>query len=470
MDKQVFPLSDEKNGYWSGVVAEAKAGDVYKFQLDGGDAFPDPASRFQPEGPHGPSQIVSPDAFPWTDQSWRGRSIEGQVIYEIHVGTFTPEGTWASAAQQLAELANIGITVIEIMPIADFAGAYGWGYDGVDLFAPTRLYGEPDDLRQFINQAHKLGLSVILDVVYNHFGPDGNYLSQFTKSYFSETHTTDWGEAINYDGPNSGPVREFVRSNAHYWIDEYHFDGLRLDATQNIYDDSKLHILTEVTDAVREAARGRATIVVAENEPQHVNLVKPKEKGGYGMDGLWNDDFHHSAMVALTGRNEAYYTDYLGNPQEFISAFKYGYLYQGQRYKWQKDRRGKPSFGIPSCAFVTFIQNHDQIANSARGLRVHSLTSPALYKVATAMTLLGPGTPMLFQGQEYAASQPFFYFANHKPELGKLIEKGRCEFLYQWRSIKTGEFDGIHGGPMRARYVRCVHPRFQRTPEERAYV
>ncbi len=438
---QTVPLAREPDGYWSGAVKGVRAGDTYRFQLDGSDSFPDPASRYQPEGPHGPSAVVDPAAFSWTDASWKGLALEGQVIYELHIGTFTQAGTWQSAMDDLPELARLGVTVIEMMPVADFPGSFGWGYDGVNLFAPTRIYGSPDDLRSFVDRAHSLEMAVILDVVYNHFGPDGNYLSQFSKDYFTSKYTTDWGEAINYDGIDNGPVRELVCTNAGYWIEEFHIDGLRLDATQNVYDESAKHILSEVTAAVRKAAPERLTIVIAENEPQHVRLIRPVEQGGYGMDGLWNDDYHHAAMVALTGHKEAYYTDYGGTPQEFISAFKYGYLYQGQHYRWQKSRRGKPAFGVAPSTFVTFLQNHDQVANSGRGLRAHELSSPGLYKAMTAMTLLGPGTPMLFQGQEYAASQPFYFFADHQPELAALIAKGRREFLYQWRSLKTGQFD-----------------------------
>jgi maltooligosyltrehalose trehalohydrolase len=440
--KAAFELKPEAGGaagYFSGTLAAARAGTLYRLRLDGGDAFPDPASRFQPEGPHGASQVVDPDAFKWTDGEWPGVKIEGQVVYEMHVGTFTREGTWAAAMRELPELARLGVTLVEMMPIADFPGRFGWGYDGVNMFAPTRLYGEPDDLRRFVDRAHALQVGVILDVVYNHLGPDGNYLKQFADDYFTDRYKTDWGEAINFDGENSEAVREFFVSNAAYWVDEFHFDGLRLDATQNIYDRSGEHILAAVTRRIREAARGRAVVQIAENEPQETRLVRPLEKGGHGIDALWNDDFHHSAMVAMTGRNEAYYTDYLGKPQEFISAVKYGYLYQGQFYKWQKKRRGTPACGLKPAAFVTFIQNHDQIANSGRGERCHALTSPGRFKALTALMLLTPGTPMLFQGQEFAASAPFFYFADHTPELARLVCQGRAEFMSQFPSVATPE-------------------------------
>jgi maltooligosyltrehalose trehalohydrolase len=359
--------------------------------------------------------------------------LPGQVIYEMHLGTFTPEGTWEAAMRQLPELAATGITAIEIMPLADFAGKFGWGYDGVNLFAPTRLYGTPDDARRFIDRAHSLGMGVLHDVVYNHLGPDGNYLGQFSNDYVTDRYKTDWGPAINYDGPNAGPVRETIAGNAAYWIDEYHFDGLRLDATQNIYDSSGEHILAVISRRVRQAANGRATIVVTENEPQNIQLVRPLESGGYGFDGMWNDDFHHTARVALTGRNEAYFTDYRGTPQEFISAIKRGFLYQGQRYLWQKKRRGTSTVDVPPATFVTFLENHDQISNTG-GKRPWQLSHPGRYRALTALVLLGPGTPMLFQGQEFASSRPFFFFADHQPELARLVYKGRKEFLAQFPS------------------------------------
>ena len=286
-----------------------------------------------------------------------------------------------------------------------------------------------------MDHAHALGLGVILDVVYNHVGPDGNFLAKFSPDYFTDRYSTDWGPAINFDGEYSGPVREFFLANAGYWIDEFHFDGLRLDATQEIYDQSAEHILAAIAQQVRQSARGRATILVAENEPQQTKLVRPPAQGGYGLDALWNDDFHHSATVALTSHNEAYYADYHGTPQEFISALKWGYLYQGQWYTWQKQRRGTPTFGLKPATFVTFLQNHDQIANSGTGLRCHQLTSPGRYRAMTALMLLGPGTPMLFQGQEFAASSPFFYFADHNAELAPLVRRGRAEFLSQFPSL-----------------------------------
>ena len=433
------PLESEAGGFFSGTAA-AEAGAFYRFRVDGAETFhPDPASRYQPQGPHRSSCIVDPSQFRWTDAAWPGVRLAGQVIYEMHIGTFTPDGTWRAATEQLRELADAGITVIEMMPIGDFAGEFGWGYDGVDLFAPTRLYGSPDDLRAFIDRAHSVGIGVILDVVYNHFGPEGNYLRVFAEDYFTSRYENDWGESINFDGPNSAPVREFFITNARYWIEEFHFDGFRFDATQNICDASEEYIVGEIGRAARKAADERAILLIGENEPQQPKLLRPKAAGGDDLDGLWNDDLHHSAVVALTGRNEAYYSDYRGNPQEFISAAKYGYLFQGQPYLWQDAPRGEPAYGIPQEAFVGFIENHDQVANSAFGERVRLQSSPGRYRAMTALLLLGPWTPMLFQGQEFGATTPFMYFADAEGDLRKSIEKGRFTFLKQFPSSASAE-------------------------------
>ena len=434
------PLASEPGGYFSRLVDGARPGMRYRFRADGSsEAWPDPATRFQPDGPHGPSEIIDAGTFRWTDAEWRGRNREELVIYEMHIGTFTPERTWRAAERELPKLAELGITCLELMPVSEFPGKFGWGYDGVDLFAPTRLYGRPDDFRAFVNRAHALGLAVILDVVYNHLGPDGNYLKCFSESYFTDRYKNEWGEAVNFDGPDSGPVREFVLANVRYWIEEYHLDGLRLDATQQMFDGSDDHILAAIVREARLAGGGRNTIVIGENETQQARLLRRPAHDGYGLDALWNDDFHHSAMVALTGRREAYYTDYRGRPNEFVAAAKYGFLYQGQRYVWQKKPRGTPALDLPAESFVVFLQNHDQIANSIAGSRLHQLTSPGRWRAMTAFLLLMPGTPMLFQGQEFAASSPFLYFADHKPELRRPVRRGRREFLGQFPSMATTE-------------------------------
>ncbi|MBV9498798.1 MAG: malto-oligosyltrehalose trehalohydrolase [Acidobacteriaceae bacterium] len=433
-------LDREPHGYFSALAPNVGAGVRYKYLLDNDkDPYPDPASRFQPFGPHGYSEVVDPCAFHWHDQNWHGIQLPGQVIYELHLGTFTHEGTWKSAAEKLPYLRDTGITTIELMPVAEFPGKFGWGYDGVQPYAPAAIYGQPNDMRSFVDQAHSFGIGVILDVVYNHLGPDGNYLTKYSPFYFTDKYETDWGAAINFDAEGSGPVREFFRENAAYWIREFHLDGLRLDATQDIHDDSQPNIIAQISEAARRAAGSRSIIVVGENEPQDTTLLQPVEEGGCGLDALWNDDYHHTAMVALTGKADAYYTDYRGSPQEFVSCMKYGYLYQGQCYRWQQQPRGTSTFGLPRPAMITFIQNHDQIANSARGQRITELSSPGLFRAVTTVTLLGPGTPMLFQGQEFGSSNPFLFFADQNPELGMKIREGRVEFLEQWRSLRLPE-------------------------------
>ncbi len=354
----------------------------------------------------------------------------------MHIGTFTKQGTWRAAAEQLPELARIGITVIEMMPVAEFPGKFGWGYDGVNLFAPSHLYGTPDDLRAFIDRAHSLGLAVILDVVYNHFGPDGNYLGIFSDDYLVREKENEWGNAINFDGPNSGPIREFFSTNGRYWIEEFHFDGFRFDATHAIRDQSTEYIIGAVGREAREAAGSRSILLIAENDLQEAKMARPLSDGGDDLDGMWNDDFHHSAVVALTGRNEAYFGDYLGAPQEFISAAKYGFLYQGQAQSWRKVLRGTPTFGLAPEAFVCFIENHDQIANTGPGQRLRFQTSPGRYRAMTALLLLGPWTPLLFQGQEFGASSPFQFFADlGDASVRDAIRKGRAEWLAPFLSL-----------------------------------
>ena len=450
-----WPLVRECHGYFAGDLPTARAGDRYWLRLDGELLRPDPASRYQPDGPHGASEIVDPAAFQWTDQPWRGIPPDGQVVYELHVGTFTPEGTWRAAAAQLDALADLGITIVEMMPVADFAGRFGWGYDGVNLYAPTRLYGTPDDLRAFIDRAHALGIGVILDVVYNHVGPDGNYLSDFAREYFTNRYTNDWGEALNFE--TAPPARAFFVENAGYWIDEFHFDGLRLDATQDIHDASADHVISELIRNARAKAGARTIYVVAENEPQETRLVRDHARGGHGGDALWNDDYHHTALVALTGKREAYYVDYKGSAQEFVSCARYGYLYQGQWYHWQKKRRGTPALDLPPRAFVSYLENHDQVANTAFGRRLHQVCSPSRLRALTALTLLGPATPMLFQGQEFASSAPFLYFADHKPELGRSISAGRREFLSQFPSMTDPDVQATLPPPVHEEtFRRCT--------------
>jgi len=436
---RVVRLTPEGNGYHAGLAEGFGAHALYSVLLDGG-LYPDPASRFQPEGPHGPSEVVDATRFDWRDSGFR-ENADARVIYELHVGTFTREGSYRAASEQLPELASLGVTMIELMALAAFPGRYGWSYDGVDLWAPSERYGTPDDLRQFVMAAHAHGIAVILDVVYNHLGNDGNYLAQFSTDYFSKKHDCEWGPGLNFDGPNCGPVREFVLENVRYWIEEFHLDGLRVDATQAIFDDTETHILGELVTAARAggAALGKPIFIVGENEPQDSALVRGPEVGGYGFDAVWNDDFHHSARVALTGRHEAYLTDYRGSPQELISALKWGYLYQGQRYQWQSKARGRPALDLDAAQFVVYLQNHDQIANQVPGERIDRWTSPAELRAMTALMLLSPPTPMLFQGQEFAASAPFLYFTDLDPSLLSTIDEERREFVAQFPSMATAQ-------------------------------
>lgn len=431
-------LVPEGAGYYSTLVREAGDGTLYRFRLDGGPLVSDPASRFQPEGPHGPSEVVDPFLFKWTDSSWKGVGLKGRVLYEMHIGAFTREGTWTAAERQLPELADIGITVLEVMPVADYPGRFGWGYDGVNFYAPTRLYGAPDDFRSFVNAAHGLGIGVILDVVYNHAGPEGSPFSLFSDHYFSSKHT-DWGATINYDGRFSAPVREFVSENAGYWIEEYHLDGLRLDATQNIHDSSEKNIMAEIAERSRRAAKGRSLYIIAENEMQEIAHITPIEEGGYGLDAVWNDDFHHSATVALTGKTEGYYADYKGTPQELISAVKRGYIFQGQYFSFLKKDRGKPAFGFRPESFINFLQNHDQVSNTGTGRRIHTLTSPGRYRALSALLLLAPSTPLIFQGQEFCSSSPFPFFSDLSAGLMDSVKKGRATFLKNFQSLASPE-------------------------------
>jgi maltooligosyltrehalose trehalohydrolase len=442
VDGKNVPMRREADGYAEVFVASAKAGSRYGFHLDQDKKlYPDPASRSQPDGVHAASEVIDPALYRWRDIQWKGPALAQQIIYELHIGTFTPEGTWAAAAKNLPRLADVGITLIEMMPVAAFPGRFGWGYDGVDMFAPVRLYGEPDDLRGFIDAAHQHSIGAILDVVYNHLGPDGNYLPCFSDSYLTKKYPNEWGDALNFDGEGSGPVRELCCANAAYWVREFHFDGLRLDATQQIFDSSPEHLVAAVTRSVREAADGRATLVVAENEPQHTKIVRPRQQGGYGLDALWNDDFHHSARVAMTGHSEAYFSVYSGRANELLAAARHGFLYQGQSYPWQKKARGMPTRGVPPERFISFIENHDQVANSGRGLRMRDLTTHGRLRAVTALMLLMPATPMLFQGQEFASRTPFLYFCDHNPELDKAVAKGRREFLLQFPSLRNVELD-----------------------------
>jgi maltooligosyltrehalose trehalohydrolase len=430
-------LEAEADGYFSATVPGIGPGALYRYCLDEHGPYPDPCSRFQPAGPHGPSMVVDPNAYAWHDSGWPGVEMKGQVIYEMHIGAFTHEGTFDAAARHLEDLGDLGVTTLEIMPIAEFPGRWNWGYDGVNVYAPHHGYGDPDAFKRFVDAAHRQRLAVILDVVYNHIGPDGNFLGCYSRDYFSDRYPNEWGAALNFDGPNAQAVREYFIGNACYWIREFHLDGLRLDATQSMHDASHPHVITELARRVRAAAHPRKIILTAENEPQRAELMTPLAAGGFGVDAMWNDDFHHAARVALTGRHEGYYHDYRGHAQEFVSAVKRGFLYQGQYYDWQKKPRGTPIGTQPAWSLVAFTQNHDQVANTLYGERLHELTSPGRYRAMTALLLLAPQTPLLFMGQEFAASQPFAFFADHRPELAAKVHAGRREFLSQFTTYAT---------------------------------
>jgi len=438
-DNERYSLENEKNGYFSGYFKNIKDNSLYQYIVDNGDAYPDPASRLQPEGPHGPSQIIDPKKFQWSDSEWKGVTDKHQVIlYELHVGTFTKEGTWRAAMDKLPYLRELGVTVLEMMPIAEYPGKFNWGYDGVALFAPTRNYGSPEDLRAFVNEAHRLDLAVILDVVYNHLGPAGNYLQKYSDYYFG-VEEGEWGRVLNFDGAHSASVREFFIENAGYWIDEYHFDGLRLDACHGIKDRSTPHILLEISKKVREKGGERKTYIVAENEQQESYFVPDENQKGYQLDAVWAEDFHHAAYVRLTGRREAYFSDYNGQAHEFVSSLKFNLLYQGQWYSWQNKKRGTPALDISPFHFIIFLENHDQVANGGNAKRLHSLSQPALYRAMTTLLFLAPQNPLLFQGQEFASTSNFYYFCDHEQKLAKLINEGRKNFMCQFASITNSK-------------------------------
>jgi maltooligosyltrehalose trehalohydrolase len=441
-------LRPETGGYHAAVVPTAGVGTRYRYRLDGGACHPDPASRFQPEGPRGPSEVVDPTRFPWTDRGWPGISRRGLVLYEMHVGTFTPEGTWRAAAAWLADLAALGVTAVELMPVAEFPGRFGWGYDGVNLFAPYHGYGRPDEMRRFVNEAHGHGLGVLLDVVLNRLAPSECPLEAFARAYRSPRHATEWGAALNFDGPGSLGVRAFVLRNLAYWLEEFHIDGFRFDAAHEFHDTSQEHILAQAARRAREVSGGRGVLLIAENEPQQAWVVRPASGGGMGFDAQWSEDFHHVARGALTGRREAYLADYHATPQEFVSLLKRGFLYQGQYNARQGQPRGTPANDLPPESFVFYLENHDQAAN-ALGHRFAGQGDPSLGRALTAVLLLAPQPPLLFQGQEFAASNRFAYFAD-APERSAEIRRQREEFLAQFPTLATPEARAAMPAPTEA--------------------
>ena len=414
-------LSKQSDGYHIGRDSFGLAGDAYGYRLNGGPLLPDPASRGQLHDAHGRSLVIDPKTYQWHDAAWQRPPFRDLVIYEIHVGTFTKEGTFLAAAERLEYLKALGVNAIELMPIADFPGARNWGYDGVLIYAPERCYGTPDDLRQLVDRAHAQGIAVILDVVYNHFGPDGNYMSTYSPHYFNPMHHTPWGDAFNFDGDMAGPVRNFFLSNPSYWMRDFHIDGFRFDATHQIPDDTAPHILQELTQEVHRLG-GYA---IAEDERNEALVIETAPTGGHGFDGVWADDFHHSSRKMQSTESHSYFQDFQGTSEELISILQHGWLYRGQFSEFMGKSRGTPCQHLPPERFVHCISNHDQVGNRAFGERLNQIISPEAYRALSMVLCLTPYTPMLFMGQEWAARTPFLFFTEHEVELGRKITEGR---------------------------------------------
>ncbi|MGB6974648.1 MAG: malto-oligosyltrehalose trehalohydrolase [Terracidiphilus sp.] len=432
-------LHPEPEGTFTLDTDALRPGDLYRYRMDAGDPWPDPASRFQPHGVHGPSQLIDTSAFHWSDSQWQGIAPEDLVLYELHVGAFTSEGTFAAAAKKLPHLCDLGVTCVELMPIADFPGARNWGYDGVSLFAPAHTYGTPQELAVFVDAAHQLGLAVHLDVVYNHLGPDGAYLAAFSPFVFSERHKSPWGAGLNFDGPHSEVLRRFLIENALHWIHAFHFDGLRLDATHAIVDDSPMHFLAQLRQAVDDSlpAGSRRVLLIAEDDRNLARIAAPRDKGGYGLDGLWADDLHHQVHRCLTGQADGYFADFSGTAADIATTVEKGWFYCGQHAGYFGRNRGSDPTGLPPSAFVVCLQNHDQAGNRAMGERLNHLVELAAYRAATVLLLLAPETPLLFMGQEWAATTPFQYFTDHNEELGRKVTEGRRREFARFAGFST---------------------------------
>jgi maltooligosyltrehalose trehalohydrolase len=434
------PVGD---GWFEATLATLGAGTRYFYLLDGQRERPDPASRAQPEGVHGPSGAVDTGAFPWADAGWRGLPLRSMVLYELHVGAFTSEGTFDAVIPRLERLRALGITAVELMPVGSFPGSRNWGYDGVGLFAPQRTYGGPAGLQRLVEACHGAGLAVVLDVVYNHLGPEGNYLAEFGP-YFTDRYSTPWGQAVNFDGDGSRGVRDYIIANALYWIQEYHIDGLRLDAIHGIFDASPVHILRELNDAVQGLARrlGRTVPVIAESDLNDRRVVDPVSKGGYGLAGQWNDDFHHCLHTLLTGERNGYYADF-GSLKQLTKAYTDGFVYDGQHSSFRGCLHGTPSRDVPAEKFVVCAQNHDQVGNRARGQRLSCLVDFEALKLAASALLLAPYVPLLFMGEEYGERAPFLFFTDFEDTaLRAAVSRGRREefVAFGW----TGEVPDPH--------------------------
>src|SRR3954471_7540785 len=424
------------------MVPGRSAGSLYRFQIDDKAEVPDPASRFQPQDVQGPSEVVDPTAFQWRDENWRGRPWEEAVFYELHVGTFSPEGTFRGVEQKLDYLRDLGVTAVELMPLADFSGARNWGYDGVLPFAPDSSYGRPEDLKQLVQAAHARGLMMFLDVVYNHFGPEGNYLHLYAPQFFTNRHHTPWGDAINFDGRESRPVRDFFIHNALYWLEEYHFDGLRLDAVHSIVDSSNPNILTELAQAVRERfGAERFVHLVVENVNNTARYLSRDQGGSVRLyDAQWNDDIHHCVHVLLTGETDGYYSDYAPDPMRHVCrCLSEGFAYQGDYSEFHGEKRGEPSSHLPPSAFISFLQNHDQIGNRAFGERISQLADPHALRAAMEILLLAPPPPLLFMGEEFAAPSPFLFFCDFHGDLAAAVTNGRRSEFARFAQFNSPE-------------------------------
>jgi maltooligosyltrehalose trehalohydrolase len=425
---RTIPMEALQGGYHQAVVGDVSAGTRYCYCLEDGRELPDPVSRFQPEGVHGPSQVVDTGAFRWTDHNWKGRKLQGSVLYEVHIGTYTREGTFDGLIPHLARLVELGVTSIEIMPVAQFPGARNWGYDGVYEYAPQNSYGGPQGLQRLVDAIHGHGLAAILDVVYNHLGPEGNYLSAFAP-YFTDRYRTPWGQALNFDGPGSNDVRRFFRENALYWLEDYHFDALRLDAVHGIFDFSAQHFLAELKGAADELSQklGRPLQLIAESDLNDSRLLLDRAHGGYGLDAQWSDDFHHSVHTLLTNERRGYYEDF-GGMRPLVSTLQDGWHYRGQYSPHRQRSHGNQPPEIASSRFVVYDQNHDQVGNRAAGDRLSTVVPFEALKLAAGVTLLSPFTPLIFMGEEYGETAPFQYFTSHgDPALVEAVRRGRRE-------------------------------------------
>jgi len=427
--ERTVPLTPVEDGWYECNVPTAVPGDRYRFRIDGKQEVPDPASRFQPEGVHGPSRVESPTDFAWTDGNWAGRPFEETVLYEVHVGTFSGEGTFAGVRSRLDHLAGLGVNALELMPIAAFPGKRNWGYDGVLPYSPAAAYGAPEDLKRLVQEAHARGISVFLDVVYNHFGPEGNYLHLYASSFFDETHQTPWGAGLNFNGPRSETVREYFIHNALYWLEEFHLDGLRLDAVHAIPDPERAGFLHQLARRVAEGPGARRPVhLVLENNRNQASLLRPPGDGpGTSADAQWNDDFHHAAHVLLTGERGGYYIDFADDPARCLRrCLREGFAWQGEPSRFHDDRpRGEPSGLLPPSRFVNFLQNHDQIGNRAFGERLVSLAPESRLRFSEAVLLLAPFPPLLFMGEEWGARSPFLFFCDFGPDLAPQVAEGR---------------------------------------------